>query len=57
MPDISMCCCEECEKKDSCYRVQATPSKHQSWSDFTNLCRKTNYKYYIETRENNVYNM
>ena len=36
MPDISMCNGNGCSKKDSCYRVKATPSKYQSYSDFYN---------------------
>lgn len=36
MPDITMCNGNGCNKKDSCYRVKAAPSKYQSYSDFEN---------------------
>lgn len=48
MPDITMCCCKDCKKKDSCYRANASPSIYQSWSDFQKFCEKNNYKYYIK---------
>ena len=48
MPDITMCCCKDCKKKDSCYRANASPSIYQSWSDFQKFCEKNDYKYYIK---------
>lgn len=40
MPDISMCTSENCQMKDSCYRVQAKPSTYQSWSNFEYSCNE-----------------
>ena len=48
MSDISMCNGDECSKKDSCYRVKATPSKYQSYSNFEEYLDKDgNCKHYI----------
>ncbi len=48
MPDITMCYGGKCNKKDSCYRVKATPSKLQSYSDFENrLDEDGNCEYFI----------
>lgn len=56
MPDITMCCCKDCKKKDNCYRANASPNKlHQSWSDFQKFCEKDNYKFYIKMERNGSY--
>lgn len=55
MPDITMCCCKDCKKKDNCYRANASPNKlHQSWSDFQKFCEKDNYKFYIKMENSYV---
>ncbi len=55
MTEITMCCCKDCKKKNSCYRANASPNKsHQSWSDFQKFCEKDNYKYYIKMEKSTV---
>ena len=34
MPDITMCFSLECPKRGDCYRVQAKPSRWQSFSNY-----------------------
>jgi len=34
MPDFNMCTQSLCPNSHSCYRVQAKPSEHQSYSTF-----------------------
>ncbi len=34
MPDIAMCRGVGCDKRESCYRHRALPSRWQSWADF-----------------------
>ena len=49
MSDITMCLCEECKMKSSCYRARANPDFfYQGYADFTEFCQKDGYKYYIE---------
>ena len=48
MSDITMCNGDGCSKKVSCYRVKATPSKYQSYSNFEEYLDKDgNCKHYI----------
>ena len=52
MSDITMCLCEECKMKSSCYRARANPDFfYQGYADFTEFCQKDGYKYYIEDRK------
>ena len=57
MPDITMCLTATCPKKDQCYRYIAKPDRFQSYSDFTEFCKKTD-EFFWETnykmREENV---
>ena len=48
MPDITMCLCTECKMKATCYRARANPDFfYQSYADFTEFCKREEYKYYI----------
>lgn len=52
MSDITMCLCEECKMKSSCYRARANPDFfYQGYADFKEFCQKDGYKYYIEDRK------
>ena len=53
MADLTMCASENCPMKNSCYRVQAKPSVHQSWSNFEYVCNEDNgFCEYIKIFEN-----
>lgn len=58
MPDITMCLSNNCARFLICYRAQATPSKLQSYSDFSTYCnRHSSFCEYIpmERSLGNVY--
>lgn len=46
MPDITMCSNNECERKENCYRHNATPDHLQSYSDFKPYCNKDKWEYF-----------
>ena len=46
--DITKCVTKDCPKKEQCYRYTVKPEKRwQSYSDFTELCKIEDYRYYI----------
>lgn len=54
MPDITMCTNKDCELSDTCYRVQAEPSKMQSYSSYENICTEGDRTRYWEVKSNNT---
>ena len=46
--DITMCCCEECKRRNKCYRYMAVPEKIQSYSNFENICKTEGYSQFLE---------
>lgn len=42
MPDICMCMNDKCKHKKDCYRYNATPDEHQSYSNFKNSRNEEN---------------
>lgn len=50
--DLTMCSSENCPMKDTCYRVQGTPSTYQSWSNFEYSCNENSgFCDYIESEK------
>lgn len=48
MPDITMCFNADCDRKHDCYRYMARPSLYQSYSEFSEDCKKNDYRNFIE---------
>lgn len=46
-----MCTSKNCEMREKCYRVQANPSKYQSWSNFEyECCEYTGFEDFIPVK-------
>ena len=52
MPDITMCMSKNCDRREKCYRSQATPARYQTYSNFEDFCNEGNFEYFwkIEDR-------
>ena len=54
MADITMCPSKTCPRRESCYRALAKPDRLQSYTDFTEWCRKTD-EYYWSVDQTDTY--
>lgn len=48
MPDLAMCMSKNCDRREECYRAQATPSRYQTYSNFEDICNEGNFEYFWE---------
>lgn len=51
MPDICMCMSKNCERRNECYRAQATPDRLQTYSNFEDICNEGNFEYFWEMED------
>ena len=52
--DICMCMSKNCERREECFRAQATPDRYQTYADFEEICKEDGYKHFWEMEKRGV---